>query len=193
MKKLLFLLAFLPLFCLFSCSDDSSADSSNDKESAVDYSNIEANIDEKVKECFSLVNEFRTGSEAFYLNQDNTSTTSLVGKLGTLTLDEDLCKAAQIRAKEIVQEFSHTRPNGNDCFTVLDDLKIPSGATGENIAAGKSSGEKTFLQWKEDNENYAGQGHRRNMLGTQFKKIGIAYTYNANSTYKYYWAMILSD
>ena len=151
------------------------------------------NIDDKVRECFRLTNEFRTGNEAFYLNSDNKTTTSLVGKLSELELDEELCRAAQIRAKEIVQEFSHTRPNGKGCFTVLDDLSISYGTPGENIAAGKQSGEETFLQWKEDGKDYAGQGHRRNMLGTNYKRIGIAYTYAANSTYKYYWVMILTD
>lgn len=46
------------------------------------------------------------------------------------------------------------------------------------------------LMWKEDGQNYSGQGHRRNMLG-DYTKIGIAYTYDENSTYKYYWTMIL--
>ena len=50
------------------------------------------------------------------------------------------------------------------CFTVLDDLGIIYSTAGENIAAGNKTGSKTFLQWKEDNENYNGQGHRRNML-----------------------------
>ena len=158
-----------------------------------DYSNVTANIDDKVRECFNLTNAFRTGNEAFYLNSDNNTTTNLVGQLSALTLDEELCKAAQIRADEIVKSFSHTRPNGKDCFTVLDDLSISRGAKGENIAAGNQSGEKTFLQWKEDDKNYAGQGHRRNMLGTNYKRIGIAYTYDANSTYKYYWVMILTN
>ena len=146
-----------------------------------------------MRECFNLTNAFRTGNEAYYLNSDNKTKTNLVGKLSELTLDEELCKAAQIRANEIVKNFSHTRPNGNSCFTVLKDLSISYGTAGENIAAGNQSGEKTFLQWKEDDEDYAGQGHRRNMLGTNYKRIGIAYTYAANSTHRYYWVMILTN
>lgn len=153
---------------------------------------IEPNIDENVIECFNLTNQFRTGSEAWYWNEDNTTKTSLVGKLSELELDVELCRAAQIRAYEIVQSFSHTRPNGSSCFSVFDDLGISASAKGENIAAGNQSGEKTFLQWKEDDKNYAGQGHRRNMLGENFTRIGIAYAYDANSTYKYYWAMVLA-
>ena len=164
-----------------------------DTEGGNDYSDVVANIDDKVLECFNLTNAFRAGNEAYYWNEDNTTTTSLVGKLSKLTLDEELCRAAQIRANEIVRSFSHTRPNGKGCFTVLKDLSISYGTAGENIAAGNQSGEGTFLQWKEDGKNYAGQGHRRNMLGANYKRIGIAYTYAANSTYKYYWVMILTN
>ncbi len=116
----------------------------------------------------------------------------VVGQLGTLTLDENLCKAATVRAKEIVTSFSHTRPNGSSCFSVLSECGISYSAVGENIAAGNKSGQQTFLQWKEDNKDYAGQGHRRNMLGKNSTRIGIAYVYDASSTYKYYWVMILA-
>lgn len=187
MKRIcLFPLVALSALFLFSCADDNSA------EPAPDYSAVVANTDEKVIECFNLTNEFRTGSEAYYLNKDNVTTTSLVGKLSALTLDDELCRAAQIRANEIVKSFSHTRPNGKSCFTVLSDLSISYSAAGENIAAGSSTGSGTFTQWKEDDENYAGQGHRRNMLGQNFTKIGIAYAYAEGSSYRYYWAMILA-
>ena len=190
MKKSFFVLTVFILsgVFFFGCSDNSDEKNDTGKE----ITEVTANIDEEVKKVFELTNAFRTGNEAFYLNEDNTTKTNLVGQLGKLTLDEDLCKAAQIRANEIVSKFSHTRPNGTSCFTVLKELSISYSAVGENIAAGNKSGERTFLQWKEDNEKYSGQGHRRNMLGKNFTRIGIAYAYDANSTYKYYWAMILA-
>ncbi|MBB5226123.1 CAP domain-containing protein [Treponema ruminis] len=190
MKKSFFVLTVFILSAVFffGCSDNSDEKNDTGKE----ITEITANIDEEVKNVFNLTNSFRTGNEAFYLNEDNTTKTNLVGQLGTLTLDEGLCKAAQIRANEIVSKFSHTRPNETSCFTVLNELSISYSAVGENIAAGNKSGERTFLQWKEDNKKYSGQGHRRNMLGKNFTRIGIAYAYDANSTYKYYWAMILA-
>lgn len=153
-------------------------------------SGVQANIDEEVKACFEQVNNFRTGSEAWYWNSDNSTKTSVVGKREKLVLDEELCRAAQIRANEIVKSFSHTRPDGQSCFTVLKECSIVYSGCGENIAAGNKGGVDTFVQWKEDNFQYAGQGHRRNMLG-DYKKIGIARAYDPNSTYKYYWAMEL--
>ena len=149
--------------------------------------------DSNVQSIFDLTNEFRTGNEAYYWNEDNSTKTSLVGKLSALTLDEDLCKAAAIRAKELVNNFAHTRPNGTSCFTVLDELGISRSAAGENIAAGQRSGESAFTAWKEDDKNYSGQGHRRNMLGENFTKIGIAYAYCPDAPYRYYWCMILAN
>ena len=144
-----------------------------------------------IQDVLNLTNAFRTGNEAYYWNEDNTTKTNLVGRLGTLTLDADLCRAAQIRAGEIVESFSHTRPDGRNCGTVLEDLSIRWTRRGENIAAGYSGGNATFNQWKEDDKNYSGQGHRRNMLG-DFTKIGLARAYDADSTYRYYWVMILT-
>ena len=154
------------------------------------YDEVPFEIDE-IKTCLKLTNDFRTSSDAWYWNENNTTKTNLVGKLGKLTLDEDLCKAAKIRSKEIVKKFSHTRPDGSKCFTVFDDLGIKASAKGENIAAGNSSGSKTFAQWEEKDKKYDEQGHRRNML-CDFSKIGLAYTYSPNSEYKYYWVMILA-
>ena len=148
--------------------------------------------DPEILACFNKTNEFRTGKEAFYLNSDNKTTTSMVGKLGKLTLDEELCKAAQIRAEEIVKNFSHTRPDGRSCFTVLKDQNISYMAVGENIAAGSASGANTFVMWKEDGQSYSGQGHRRNMLSPNFTRIGIAYATKKGSTYGTYWVMILA-
>ena len=48
---------------------------------------------------------------------------SLVG-VSSLTLDSSLVEAASIRAKELSDSFSHTRPNGSSCFTVLSELGI---------------------------------------------------------------------
>lgn len=168
-----------------SGSSGSSGTSSNTGNSG------SSQVEEHVQEVFSLTNSFRTGNEAYYWNSDNRTKTNLVGKLGTLKLDSDLCRAAKVRASEITRNFSHTRPDGRSCFTVLSDLSISYRGVGENIAAGNASGERTFNQWKEADQNYSGQGHRRNMLG-DFTKIGIARAYDANSTYKYYWVMILS-
>lgn len=165
------------------CSKDDAKENPQD---------VVANVDDEVMACFDLLNQFRIGDEAHYLDKDNTTTISMVGQLQPLTLDPDLCKAAQIRANELLKNWSHTRPDGRDASTVLDDLGISVTAWGENIAAGNKGGAATFKQWKEDGKPYDGQGHRRNMLGKQFTKVGIAHAYDASTQYKHYWAMVLA-
>ena len=172
-------------------SSGSSTGNSSGTSSSSGTQTTNTGVDSEVRSCFNLVNEFRTGNEAYYWNSDNRTKTNLVGKLGKLTLDEGLCRAAQIRANEIATSFSHTRPNGTSCFTVFEECSLSYQKKGENIAAGSREGSRTFIQWKEDDEDYMGQGHRRNMLG-DFTKIGIAYVHKPSSTYKYYWVMVLA-
>lgn len=78
------------------------------------------------------------------------------------------------RAAEIAIYYSHTRPNGESCFTCTYD---GARSYGENIAAGYTTAESVFTGWREDNENYNGQGHRRNMLDRDFNTIGIGHVY----------------
>ena len=82
---------------------------------------------------------------------------------------------------------------GSSCFTVFGQVGATGGNIGENIAAGYRTGSDVFTGWKEDNENFSGQGHRRNMLGKGFTKIGIAYFDKKGSTYGRYWVMELSN
>ncbi|MDO4531648.1 MAG: CAP domain-containing protein, partial [Bacillota bacterium] len=44
--------------------------------------------------------------------------------LAPLMLNPRLCEAAQLRAEESVKSFSHTRPDGSLCFSVLDEYSI---------------------------------------------------------------------
>ena len=175
-------------------ADDDDDDDLHIAEEVVveDSKNPPVELNAEVYKVFLLTNKFRTGKEAFYLNKDNSTKTKLVGKLAELRLDKDLCKVANLRAKELVKKFSHTRPNGKDCFSALDQLSVSYAAAGENIACGVSTGEGTFEQWKEDDEDYAGQGHRRNMLGKDFTRIGIACVKSEKGEYKYYWCMVLA-
>lgn len=124
-----------------------------------------------------MVNTFRTGKDAWYWNENNKKKVRVKG-LKKLKYDYGLEKAAMQRAAEIAVNYDHTRPDGRTCFTVFDDLKYKkTGARGENIAYGYTSASKANKAWREDDEKYNGQGHRRNMLGVpySFSYIGIAH------------------
>jgi len=124
------------------------------------------------RSMLSQVNEFRTGSDAWYWNSDDSTKTDLTGQLSEYTYDYDLEEIAMARAIEIALSFSHTRPDGTSCST----LKASSGTSlsGENIAVnGTGTAESFFTQWAEADKTYSGQGHRRSMLSSSFTSIGI--------------------
>ncbi len=138
-----------------------------------------------VSAAYTALNDFRTTRGVWYWNSNNVSrtvfNTNSNNKLGKLKRSTKLEKVAQTRAKEISVRFSHTRPNGKDCFTAYPSMK----AKGENIAAGQNSVNAVMKSWKEENQKYEGQGHRRNMLSKKFNAVGIACYKAANG--KKYW------
>lgn len=126
----------------------------------------------------TLVNNFRTGSDAWYWNEGNsTKTTYKANELAAYKYDVNLEAIAKIRAKELAESFSHTRPDGTLCFTctVKDANGKDVKTYGENISAGiRLTYDGAYDIWCETNEKYDGQGHRRNMLSPKFVAIGIA-------------------
>ncbi len=88
--------------------------------------------------------------------------------LSPLTEDATLDSLAGIRAGEILTLFDHTRPDGSSCFTVFNGVDFR--AAGENIAAGQTSPEEVVNDWMNS------EGHRANILSSDFGKIGVAYS-----------------
>ncbi|MGM9606892.1 MAG: CAP domain-containing protein [Oscillospiraceae bacterium] len=101
--------------------------------------------------------------------------------LPALTLNEKVCEAAQLRAEEITTVFSHTRPNGSDCFTALTGISFRT--AGENIAAGQSSPASVMNSWM------SSSGHKANILNGNFTSIGIGFV-KSDTGYRYYWVQM---
>ena len=73
-----------------------------------------------------------------------------------------------IRAIETSVYWSHTRPNGQSCFTItLNGVGYSGKIVAENIAAGQTTPEKVMDNWMKS------EGHRANILSTKFNQIGI--------------------
>ncbi len=138
---------------------------------SVEYGQTEA------RSILDMINEMRTNhSDAWYWNKDDTTKTTC-NNLGELAYDYDLERLAMQRAAEIALSYDHTRPNGDLCFSIYTDEGITYNAVGENIAAGYNSAEAVHMGWREDNDYYAGQGHRRNMLSSDYNCVGIGHVY----------------
>lgn len=81
--------------------------------------------------------------------------------LSELSVNAELTRAACVRAGEIAEQFSHTRPDGSQWSTVS------SSALGENIARGQSSVDRVMAAWM------LSEGHRANILRESYGSIGV--------------------
>ena len=113
----------------------------------------------------SQVSELRTAYENEVISLVN-SERAKVG-LQALSADSGAVDAAHIRAKEIVQSFSHTRPDGRTCFTAASDSGVSYRTAGENIAYGYATPQQVVSGWMNS------EGHRKNILSSSFTKIGV--------------------
>lgn len=108
------------------------------------------NIKNYAKETLKLVNEARA-------EEGHKS----------LTLDPDLVAVAEIRAKEISEYYSHTRPDGRQYGSAIDDYGCDYFFAGENIAKG---GAITFeiKTWLNSS------GHRATLMMDEYQYYGAA-------------------
>lgn len=88
--------------------------------------------------------------------------------LAALAVHTQLEEAAYKRTLEIVQSFSHIRPNGASCFTILDETGIVYRSAGENIAAGQTSAAGVMDAWMNS------EGHRKNILQSSYTHLGVS-------------------
>lgn len=101
--------------------------------------------------------------------------------LPALTIHTGAQAAAQVRAQEQAQSFSHTRPNGTSCFTALTEQGVTYRSAGENIAYGQKTPQEVVSAWMNS------AGHRANILSETFTEIGVGYAVvNGQS----YWAQL---
>lgn len=105
--------------------------------------------------------------------------------LAGLTIQSNITTAANIRAKEQVQLFSHTRPDGRSCFTALNEQGITNKYMGENIAYGQTSPEMVMDAWMHSS------GHRANILGGNYKNIGVGHYVDETGTD--YWVQLFTS
>lgn len=102
--------------------------------------------------------------------------------LAPLSIDKSVQAAAQVRAQECEQSFSHTRPDGSGFATALKEQKVSYRTAGENIAWGQRSPEEVVNAWMNSD------GHRANILSARYTSIGVGYYQNARGVN--YWSQL---
>lgn len=104
--------------------------------------------------------------------------------LSELSLYSKLSQASAIRANELLESFSHTRPSGEKCFSVFKEVGINSYyACGENIAMGQKTPEQVVDAWMNS------PGHRANILSWKYRYMGLGFC-KTDQGMKYYWAQM---
>lgn len=98
--------------------------------------------------------------------------------LNELTMDYTLKEIANIRAEEATRNWSHTRPDGSNWWTLHQQYGL-YGKFGENLAYGQEDPAEVVQAWMDS------EGHRANILTPEFNRIGIS-AYNDDGIY--YWS-----
>lgn len=91
--------------------------------------------------------------------------------------------AANLRAREIMTSYSHTRPDGSQWSTACP-IPQTGGKSGENLNVGNAavSPETVVASWMNSPE------HRANILDPSFKYLSVGFIFDPNSKHKTYWS-----
>ena len=200
MNKMILMAASLSLL-MFSCksADDETENQSN--------STVDKNSYTEAPKAYNLINDIRKNPSA-YSSKMGVDLSGVQAR-SALTWNDALAKVAQDKAEDMAKNnyFSHTDLNGYgvNYFMYEAGYDIPeswrknkSDNYFENIAAGNSTAEATVKQLVYDSgADNSSAGHRASLLGisnwcSNCTDIGIGYAYNAKSTYKYYWSIIIA-
>ena len=121
-------------------------------------------------EVLTLVNKIRTKNE--------------LGQLGWGYTCEE---GADIRAKETMTLYDHTRPDGSKWSTACP-APSSGGVSGENLAIGNAavSPASVVALWM------ASEKHRANILNPDFTKLAVGFNFELDSDYKTYWSQFFS-
>ena len=94
--------------------------------------------------------------------------------------DVDLDRAAEIRVVELVDYFSHTRPDGGHFADAFLEAGVTAGSWAENLAKGQRTPENAIAHWM------SSDSHRPAILNEDHFYLGIGILMDDYGTT--YWA-----
>lgn len=91
--------------------------------------------------------------------------------LSTLTEDWELSRVARYKSQDMKDNnyFSHTSPVYGSPFQMIKNFGLSYRSAAENIAKGQATPQAVVNSWMNSS------GHRANILGSSYKKIGVGY------------------
>jgi uncharacterized protein YkwD len=117
---------------------------------------------------------------------DLTNSARASAGLPALVCDEALARAARLHSQDMCDQgyFSHTSRDGRSFTQRLDAQGASYGGAGENIAWGQRTPNEVHSAWM------GSSGHRANILGSSFRRIGIGHVDCGGSPY---WTQDFTD
>lgn len=96
--------------------------------------------------------------------------------LSPLKENTELAKVAEVKAEDMRDNnyFSHTSPVYGSPFDMMKQFGIKYSYAGENIAKGQRSPQEVMNGWMNS------EGHRANILNSNFTEIGVGYVTDSN-------------
>ena len=144
----------------------------------------------EARTIFDMINEMRTNPYDAWCWDAYDNKKIPCPNLEELKYDYDLERVAMKRAAEIALSYEHERPMGGKVWDVYNEENIKWLAAGENISVGHTTAAEANLGWREDDKTYAGQGHRRNMLSSDYNCVGIGHVYYNGV---HYWVEVFAN
>jgi len=154
------------VFCISSGSLTITAIASNGVTTSKEITVVD--LAELAYEVFRLTNEQRQ-----------------IHGLDSFSQDVALTQTAALRARESKIFFSHTRPDGSDCFSAFDENGVIYGMAAENIAYGQKTPTEVVAGWMDS------PGHRANILNPGLINLGAAVEMDENG--RLYWSQEFTD
>lgn len=93
---------------------------------------------------------------------------------------DTVTQVANVRAWELTEIFSHSRPDGRSFTSAFNEKGLIYGWFGENIAAGQSTPEEVVQAWMNS------PTHRDNIL-SDYEYMGVGYYKVPGTLYTYHW------
>ena len=110
--------------------------------------------------------------------------------LAKLSWGETCEEAAETRAGELVQLYSHTRPDGRPWSTACDAPDENSRyVEGENLVVGSSavSPETAVAAWMNS------EAHRANILNPDYTRLSVGFHFDPDTQYKTHWSQYFAN
>ena len=106
--------------------------------------------------------------------------------LPALKVNDKLMQAAAIRAKELTERFAHVRPDGDETYSVFDEVGYDLGMklAGEVAAYGQTTPQAVVNAWMQS------KGHRDWLLSAECIEVGVGVAISANGTF--YWVQVFT-